>query len=365
MVERIIREPWQTPAAEDEELANTVTVIIVNYNALQYLDACLASVLAASPACEVIVIDNGSSDESMARAAERYPAVQFISLGENCGYGGAINVAARAARGRYLAFLNPDTTVEAGWLEPLIALLDREPETGLVTPLIVHMDSPDKVNTCGLDVHFTGFALCRELNRAASAITMRVEVGAISGAAFAMRRRDFVALGEFDPAYFLYMEDTDLSWRARLAGFRCVAEPQSVVLHRYRLRFGARKTYLQERNRYLLLLKHMRWRTLALLLPALLVAEVVAWGFVLVCERRNLSNKLRAYWWVISHWDEIMHARARTQALRQVPDRSVLAACTFRLDYAQVGNRRPAQLANALLNPLFFVLFKISLCTVD
>lgn len=365
MMERTSQESRQRSATEGEERTNTATVIIVNYNALPFLNACLGSVMAANPACEVIVIDNGSSDGSMERAAACYPTVQFITLGANYGYGGAINVAARAAQGRYLVFLNPDTTVDKGWLEPLTGLLDSDPEVGLVTPLIVHMDAPDKVNTCGLDVHFAGFALCRDLNRAASALTMPVEVGAISGAAFAMRTRDFVALGEFDPAYFLYMEDTDLSWRARIAGFRCVAVPQSVVRHQYRLRFGARKTYLQERNRYLLLLKHLRWWTLAALLPALLLAEVVAWGFVLVCERRNLFNKFRAYWWVVSHWAEVMQSRARTQVLRRVSDRTLLAACTHRLDYAQVGDRWQVRLANALLNPLFLVLFRFTRCVVD
>ena len=91
------------------------------------------------------------------------------------------------------------------------------------------------------------------------------------------------------------MEDTDLSWRARLAGYRCLYVPTSIVYHEYTLRFGPRKIFYQERNRYLMLLKGAHWATLLVLLPALLLAEVVTWGFVLAQDRRRLANKARAY----------------------------------------------------------------------
>lgn len=180
-----------------------------------------------------------------------------------------------------------------------------------------------------------------------------VEVDAVSGAVFAMRRTLFAALGGFDSSFFLYMEDTDLSLRARLAGYRCFYTPASVVARDYRLRVGPQKMYYQERNRYLMLLKTLRWRSLAALLPALLLAELLAWGFVLLRDRANAANKLRAYHWVAHNWRAIMQSRQHTQAGRRCSDRALLASCAYQLDFRQTGAGGAALLAAALFNPLF------------
>ena len=176
-----------------------------------------------------------------------------------------------------------------------------------------------------------------------------------------MRRELFEALGGFDGIFFMYMEDTDLSWRARLAGYRCLYVPGSEVYHDYALRFGPRKVFLQERNRYLMLLKGLRWRTLIALSPALLLAEAVTWGFVLLRERRQVANKVLAYAWLLRHWDGVLARRRRTQALRRVRDRDLLVTCSGRLAYEHTGDGLAASLAHALLDPLFGALHRVAL----
>jgi len=182
------------------------------------------------------------------------------------------------------------------------------------------------------------------------------EVSAISGAAFIIRRNLFEALGEFDPDFFLYMEDTDLSLRARMAGSHCLYVPDSVVYHDYSLNFSSQKTFYQERNRYLMLLKIFKWPTLLVLSPALLLAELITWGFSLSRDRNHLGNKFKAYAWIIHNWGKIMAKRRRTQLMRTVKDRALLRVMTHRLDYNQTGPGFLTRLANWVLNPLFYLL---------
>jgi hypothetical protein len=193
------------------------------------------------------------------------------------------------------------------------------------------------------------------MNQPYTAYPDLAEVGSVSGAAFVIRRTLFETLGGFDPSFFMYMEDTDLSLRARLAGWRILYVPDSIVYHDYRLTFGPRKTYYQERNRYWLLLKVFRQRTLIALLPALLLAELVAWGFVLLRDRRNWANKLQAYRVVIRDREQLKLARRQTQALRRVPDSHLLAQAHFRLGYEQTGHGLLTTLAHWIFDPLFWL----------
>ena len=341
------------------------SVIVVSFNGRTNLERCLPSLL--DQGCddrEIIVVDNASTDGTASYLENAFPTVPVVRSDVNLGFGVGCNVGARPARGEFLAFLNPDTVAEAGWLDDLVGALCDDRRAGIATARVLLLRAPDRINACGNDTHYTGLTLCRGLGVGHAALNEPSVVGAVSGAAFAIRRDVFEALGGFDPSFFLYMEDTDLSWRARLAGYTCVYVPSSVVYHDYTLRFGPEKTFFQERNRYLLLLKTFRWRTLIILAPALLLAEIATWGFVLLREKRHLMNKLRAYAWIGTHWGQVMESRRRTQALRTVCDRDLIADCTYRLAFEQTGDGCIAHVAHALFDPLFFMLWHLTLVLV-
>jgi GT2 family glycosyltransferase len=330
-----------------------ISVIVVSYNGRAYLERCLGSLLAEGATDhEVILVDSASADGSAAYVERAFPEVCVVRT-TNGGYGHGCNVGARLAHGAYLAFLNQDTVVRPGWAEALVAALQHSPAGGLSTPCILLLREPSRANTCGNDVHCSGLTLCRGLGAPAGALGEDAEVGAISGAAFAVSKHLFVKLGGFDERFGMYMEDTDLSLRARLAGYRCLYVSGAVVYHDYRLRFGPRKTYYQERNRYLMLLKHLKWATLLAMLPVLLLGEVVTWGYVLLHEPHRVANKLRAYVWVAGHWKEIVADRQRVQAMRRATDWALLAAWTCRLAFEQAGEGSAVRAAHALFDPLF------------
>jgi GT2 family glycosyltransferase len=240
-----------------------VSVIIVAYNNRQDLERCLPSLYDSDgSAVEILLVDNASSDGTAEWVRGAHPSIRLVRSESNLGFGGGSNLGARMAHGQYLVFLNPDTTVSPGWWQALIGALDKDPAVGLATSKILLMQSPQYINTCGNDVHISGITLCRGMGQSSEAFSRQEEVGAVSGAAFAIRSELFETLCGFDESFFMYMEDTDLSLRARLLGYRCVCVPDSIVYHRYTLRFGPRKTFYQERNRYLMILKCLRRPTL-------------------------------------------------------------------------------------------------------
>jgi GT2 family glycosyltransferase len=242
-----------------------VSAIVVTYRGHLYVDRCLSSLAAGScgPA-EILVVDNGSGDGTAEAVAERFPDVRLLANGRNLGYGGACNLAAAASHSEYLAIVNQDVESTPGWIDALVTALEHHPEAGLATPTVLIRDE-SRVNACGNAPHYTGITVCRGYGRAIGGSAHPQEVPAISGAAFVVRRSVYEALGGFDAAFFLYFEDTDLSLRAQLAGWRCLWVPTAVVLHDFAPHFSAEKVFLLERNRWMSWLKLFRWRTLALL----------------------------------------------------------------------------------------------------
>jgi GT2 family glycosyltransferase len=260
--------------------------------------------------------------------------------------------------------VNPDTVVEPGWIEALVAPLEIDDRTGLTTARILLMNDPQRLNTCGCNIHLTGLTLCRGMGRLRDSYPQRQPVGAISGAAFAIRAALFERLGGFDAEMFLYLEDTDLSWRARLAGWQTVYTPDSLVLHDYELRITPLKVFWEERNRYLMLIKSLRWPTLLLLAPVYLLAEIITWTFVLLKDRHNIGNKLRAYGWMLANWRLILRKRRETQALREVGDRQMLKSTGFSIDFGQASGGFVAAVAQLIFDPLFYVIRAILLAVV-
>lgn len=331
----------------------TYNIIIVSYNNRHDLSACLNSLQDAG-CTGVIVVDNASQDGSADFVRRSYGDVQVIESGENLGFSGGNNLGAAAAAGDVLVFLNPDTQVMPGSIETLVQALDTHPEAGAVTPKIVLTAQPDIINTCGNEVHYTGFGYIRGWQQPATALNEATEVCAISGAAFAIRRSLYEALGGFDAIFSpAYGEDTDLSWRVRLAGYTCWHIPQAVICHDYRVDYTPTKFRWNERNRHQLLLKHLRWRTLLVLLPALLLAETVSWGYAVLSGWPYLRAKFENYGWLIAHWTPLMQSRRQSQHTRRLRDRDLLAWCTHQLAYGQVSGGLTAKVAQRLFDPCF------------
>jgi GT2 family glycosyltransferase len=331
--------------------AKRASVVVVAYNSAVDLPACLGSLTPTlGPEDEVIVFDNASTDGSGSVAA-RFP-VRVIHSDENVGYGGGGNRAAMVAAGKYIVFLNPDTVVESGWLDALLAPLKAQP--GLATAKILLLDEPSRIDTCANAVHLSGLTVCRGHGRSAGSFCGLEQVLAVSGAAFAIDRELFDRLGGFDERFFMYLEDTDLSLRAALLGAPVWYVGESRVHHRHVPAFGPRKLHWLERNRWLMLLKIWSGQTLLSLLPTLIVVEALTWSYALVRGPAALRAKASSWAWLLARLPGILSARRVTQRGRVADDWFLLRRCSWRLDTTElIDNRWLGLTAELLLTPVF------------
>lgn len=209
-----------------------ISVIVLSWNGRRYLDACLDAVTAQQGVdMETILVDNGSTDGTVAYVRDRFPWVRVIALAQNRGFTGGNNAGAAAARGRYLAFLNNDTVADPGWLRALRDAVDESAGFCLTTSRIVYMHDPSVIDSAGDGYFRSGGAFKRYHGAAAHLAGDSTEVFAVCGAACLIARSVFDELGGFDEDFFASHEDVDLSYRARLRGYRCRYVADAVVRH--------------------------------------------------------------------------------------------------------------------------------------
>jgi GT2 family glycosyltransferase len=151
----------------------------------------------------------------------------------------------------------------------------------------------------------------------------------------------------------MYVEDTDLSWRARLLGYHCLYVPDAVVKHDYRMSYSATKAFYLERNRHLMLLKNLSRSTYFSLLPSLLLAELVTWGFLLLKGPRFWGVKIRVYRWLWEQRLAIAAAHHTTQALRRRSDHEIVDRLTYQLEFHQLAGARITLVAESIFHPAF------------
>jgi hypothetical protein len=211
---------------------STVSIVIPNWNGRQWLPGCLAAVAAQDRAPdEVMVVDNGSRDGSLAYLRAEHPAVRVLALGTNTGFAHAANEGLQAAVGEFVALINTDVVLAADWLARTAHTLERDARTASVACKMLSLSDPTKVYDAGDILRRDG--ACEQRGRFMTDDGRWDRPGQVFGAcagAAVYRRSAVLALGGFDERYFAYLEDIDLALRLALAGWRCAYEP-AVALH--------------------------------------------------------------------------------------------------------------------------------------
>ena len=280
------------------------SIIVVNWNGKRYLEECLAALLAQtySP-CEIILVDNGSSDGSVEFVAERFPQVRIIENGENLGFAAGNNVAIRAARGDYIVTLNNDTRAEPDWLEELVKVVETDPRIGMCASKMLFYHHPGVLNSTGISLNIAGIAWDRRGGEPddgpSTSSGHRLErepveiFGPCAGAAL-YRREMLDEVGLFDEDFFAYHEDVDFAWRARSRGWRCMYSPLAVVYHVHSatgMEGSAFKNRLLGRNKIWTMVKNYPSPQIFLFLPLIAFYDWAA-TFYSLFKRRD-ANPLR------------------------------------------------------------------------
>jgi len=308
------------------------SVVIVAYRAGPALLRCLDSLDGQEGFVETIVVDNGGGGPEIDRARE-IEAVRVVDSAENVGFAAGCNLGAREAQGDVLVFLNPDTIVADGAVAQLGRAVE-DPSVGIAMARLRLLAEPDKLNSSGVEMHVTGIGWAGGFGESVDSLAERREVPAPSGTAMAIRADTFRQLGGFADELFMYLEDLELGWRARIAGYGVIVEPAADVFHEYEYGRNPRKNYFLERNRLVFVLSAYSARLLVLLGPLLVVTEL---GMTAVALKEGwLRDKLAGWAWLVQNARVVARRRRTTQGLRTLRDRDLSRFLTATFSPAMV-----------------------------
>ena len=296
-----------------------VCAIVVSYSDPAATRQAVASLLAQTHApSEIVVVDNGRAGD-----LGDIPGARVLSQASNLGYTGGANAGARAAAAAdWLFFLNPDAIAAPDCLQ---RLLDAADERTAILGAQVLLPGGERVNAGDNPVHLTGLSWSGRFGQPREGGPAR-DTAVVSGAALMVRRAAWQQLGGLTERFFLYVDDVDLAWRARLLGWSVRFVPAATVCHDYVFEKGNEKWFYLERNRAWTTLTLYGGRSLLLLAPLLLATEA---GILLAASRQGwLREKLRAWLAVIRWMPALVRRRREIQAGRRVSDAQVLALHT-------------------------------------
>jgi len=397
-------------------------VIILNWNGMKYLPDCLGTLVKQDYPKDdraFILVDNGSTDNSVKYCEDNFPEVEIIKNGQNDGFCKGNNIGMQYALDNgydYIVLLNQDTAVEPNWLSELVGAAESDKQIGAVqslmllytnlhecerestripplNPPLIKGGSEKRnslklrehiVNSTGNELHFLGFGFCKDnnkilridkslcdkddfyrknksLNADRSRIVTRNnaetrsmdEVSDITYASCAsvlFRANVLRQTGLLDEEYFLYHEDTDLSFRVKMAGYRVVIAMKSIMYHKYEFSRSIKKFYYMERNRYRILMTYYKWRTLFLIFPACLAMELGMWLFAF--KSGWAKEKLRAYLYIMNprNLSDILKKRHQIQKTRKISDREFTNSFVGKIMYQEIDNPLLRYIANPVFN---------------
>jgi GT2 family glycosyltransferase len=318
-----------------------VAIVVVTYDSADVLGDTLGRVSAQMrPGDELVVVDNGSSDASASAARAAAPEARVIELGENTGFAAACHTGADATSAPLLFLLNPDSRLAPGCLDALRRAGDGQPAWGAWQALVL-LPGGTEINSRGGEIHWLGFGWAGGCGRPlADAPPEPKPTGFASGAALMVRREAWDAVGGFDPAYFMYGEDLDLSLRLRVAGWDVGVVPAARVEHDYSFAKGDYKWFYLERNRWWTVIGAYPGPLLLLVLPALLAFDV---ALLAVAAREGwLAAKLRAQRAVLRSLPWALRRRRRTRARTRRAPVAIESALTTSLDSPFLSPPAPA-----------------------
>jgi len=332
-----------------------VLVLILTYNGSRYLSDCLSSLARAAGTkgtFEIVVVDNASTDDTVALIRRDWPGVRVIENRENLGFAAGNNVGLRYAieqRFDYVYLLNQDTVVTPDFLDEAVKVARTDPKAAAVQSKLLLYDDKSKINTIGNEIHFLGFAYAGGYRTPDRELEVR-EITYASGASVLVRVSALEDIGLFDEELFLYQEDVDLGWRLRLGGYRIVLAPKSVVYHKYEFTRSVSKFYYLERNRWLVLMQNYKWATCLLIAVPLLVMQIGMLLYSLGAGWWREELKACGYFFRRENWRKLLAKRKQVQEHRRVPDREVVRFFTGRVEFEGLQNPVLKYVANPVFN---------------
>ncbi len=337
-----------------------VLIVVVTYNGADYIGDCLSSLALTTyseDTFQVMVIDNASTDTTVASVKTHFPDVVLLEQKENLGFAKANNIGMRYGIDhgfKYVYLLNQDTVVEPSFLAEAVALAESNANIAAVQSKLLLFEDKTKINSIGNEIHYLGFGFAGGHKTVDRPLEQK-QITYASGAAVLLRTSALQSVGLFNEDFFMYHEDTDLGWRLWLAGYRVMLAPASVIYHKYQFSRSIKKFYYMERNRYLTILQNYDFKTLLLILPALALMDCAMffYSFFAGWWRENL--KVFSFFCKLSTWQQIQKTRQQVQGTRKLSDREVVEKFVGRIEFQDLSN----PLLTYIANPIFDTYWKV------
>lgn len=335
-----------------------VSVIILNYKQKELTVNCVKSVLAQDYRdFDIILVDNASKDGSVElfrREFGKNKMIRIIESRENTGYTGGNNLGYRYAKGKYIVVLNNDTIVDKKWLVGLIEALESEKNTAMATSVVINVPSLDDLSQYKRQVENRKMWTTTLLGYPAELKTRErfEKTFAVHGGSFIFRRDIIKNL--FDPDYFIYAEETKLSWLTRLRGYEIVQARDSIFYHLTNVvkksdkKFNRHFTFLGERNRVLNMLTFYSPINILRIFPLLLINIII----LNIFEIRKLPYRFRSYFWLIFHPGFVSKKRKEAQLQRKVGDGRIIRHMSGKL--YQEPEKGVSRIFLKIINSIFF-----------
>lgn len=312
-----------------------VSIIVVNWNGERFLKDCLGALSNQSYAnSEIIVVDNGSSDNSVRFTRENFPEIRIVALTENKGFTGGNAAGLEIAQGAYIALVNNDARAEKKWLENLIEPMLRDRTIGLCSSKLI-FENIQTVNSAGDGLTTAGVGFNRGLGESTVDFNVPEPVFGACGAAVLYRRRMLDEIGFLDEDFFLYDEDTDLNFRAQLAGWKCIYVPTAVAYHVANAtskRLSDMHVYYHTRNLEFVWIKNMPAGLMIRFAPHKLVQELGSFCYLCLRHGKWLPF-FRAKRDALKMVPLMLQKRKKIQARKRVPNRYVRSVVTSMFSY--------------------------------
>ena len=310
---------------ENKDLKNKLTsIIILNYNGTKVLHNCIQSIYKTTKEkFEIIVIDNGSIDNSYNECKKQFPGIVLIKNTENIGMT-ARNIGIDNSNGEFIVFLDSDTIVEPDWLTNFISSYDVHGE-GLYQPKFMEMERQDVINSAGNMINVFGLTYLQGRGKIDSGQFNDFKIiSYTSGACTFASKNTIKKIGNVDPIFFAYHDDVDYGWRGWLLEIPSYYEPKSIVYHygSPTLNWSSKKFFLLERNRWICLLTLYSRTTLLKIFPLLLIVEIGMLGFFI--DKRMLIIKIKSFFSIIKLLREIDKRKKRIDKSRRTSDKKII-----------------------------------------
>jgi GT2 family glycosyltransferase len=313
--------------SENDKGSPSVSIIIVNFNGKELMKRCLTSLLTTNyPNFEIILVDNASTDGSVEwikKLSGSCPYIKIVETRENLGHAEGCNIGAQAAKGKYLVFLDSDTELETeDWLWELVKVMESDESIGLAQAKVVLAKDKRQIDYVCTAIDALGtWAATYGLKE--DKLKENFEVLAASSGCCIVRKKVFNEVGGFDPDYFIYDDDTDLSLRARLLGYNILLVPSAVIVHRGSMLRGLNKNtvYHSAKNRMRTMLKNYEltnlwWRFLVYSF----LTSAVSVGFLVLKKFDEAKATMKGLLSSVTGFEKIWIKRLLMQTKRRVRD---------------------------------------------